>query len=195
MRTLHVLQHSLIGESSLKKIGHIWIACSKFAFRKYFVSEHNRQRSNGQMMMKRGFDMQIAVNYNQTTLTHTVETSANWFGPHKNVNRWCTGICRSHNPNDCPPFYIYIPVVWRMRRTLTAMGFGICALSLPLSLNFFLNSNVQCDDRLVCLTPCRIRHCIINYKSKVMPWQTWIVSESSRWLILPDFKTIGTWRW
>jgi hypothetical protein len=35
----------------------------RFAFRIYFVSEHNRQRSNGQMMMKRGFDMQIAVNY------------------------------------------------------------------------------------------------------------------------------------
>jgi hypothetical protein len=32
-------------------------------------------------------------------------------------------------------------------------------------------------------------------KSKAIPLQTWTVLEGSRRLRLPDFKTIGTWRW
>jgi len=32
-------------------------------------------------------------------------------------------------------------------------------------------------------------------KGKAIPLQTWTDPESSRRLRLPDFKTIGTWKW
>jgi len=32
-------------------------------------------------------------------------------------------------------------------------------------------------------------------KGKAIPLQVWTGSEGSRKLRLPDFKTIGTWRW
>ena len=35
------------------------------------------------------------------------------------------------------------------------------------------------------------KHILIN----AIPWQTWTGPEGSRRLRLPDFKTIGTWRW
>jgi len=32
-------------------------------------------------------------------------------------------------------------------------------------------------------------------KGKANPWQAWTGPEGYRRLRLPDFKTIGTWRW
>jgi hypothetical protein len=34
-----------------------------------------------------------------------------------------------------------------------------------------------------------------SYRGKVIPLQAWTGPEESRRLRLPDFKTIGTWRW
>ena len=38
-------------------------------------------------------------------------------------------------------------------------------------------------------------HKILNYKRKAIPLQAWTGPEGSRRLRLPDFKTIGTWKW
>jgi len=45
--------------------------------------------------------------------------------------------------------------------------------------------------RIVCGTALHPQHCI----GKAIPLQAWTGPESSRRLRLPDFKTIGTWRW
>jgi len=40
--------------------------------------------------------------------------------------------------------------------------------------------------------------CTINYsksKGKAIPLQAWTGPEGFRRLRLPDFKTVGTWRW
>jgi len=36
---------------------------------------------------------------------------------------------------------------------------------------------------------------IVKGKDKAIPLQAWTDSKVSRRLRLPDFKTIGTWRW
>jgi hypothetical protein len=36
---------------------------------------------------------------------------------------------------------------------------------------------------------------IIKGKNKAIPLRAWAIPEGSRRLRLPDFKTIGTWRW
>jgi len=36
---------------------------------------------------------------------------------------------------------------------------------------------------------------IYNYKGKAIPLQAWTGPKGSRRLRIPDFKTIGTWRW
>jgi hypothetical protein len=36
---------------------------------------------------------------------------------------------------------------------------------------------------------------IVKVEVKAIPLQTWTGPEGSRWLRLPDFKTIGTRRW
>jgi len=38
-------------------------------------------------------------------------------------------------------------------------------------------------------------HLIRTGKGKAIPLQAWTGPEGSRRLQLPDFKTIGTWRW
>jgi len=43
--------------------------------------------------------------------------------------------------------------------------------------------------------PSRMFLSIRNGKGKAIPLQAWTGPEGSRKLRLPDFKTIGTWRW
>jgi len=35
----------------------------------------------------------------------------------------------------------------------------------------------------------------LRYKGKAIPLQVWTCPEGSRRSRLPDFKTVGTWRW
>jgi len=40
-----------------------------------------------------------------------------------------------------------------------------------------------------------LRYVPWRYKGKAIPLQTWTGRDVSKRLGLPDFKTIGTWRW
>ena len=44
-------------------------------------------------------------------------------------------------------------------------------------------------------SPCAITFQLVKVKGKAIPLQAWTGPEGSRRLRLPDFKTVGTWRW
>jgi len=47
----------------------------------------------------------------------------------------------------------------------------------------------------VFLTWCHWTWCRLGSKGKAIPLQAWTTPEGSKRLRLPDFKTVGTWRW
>jgi len=54
------------------------------------------------------------------------------------------------------------------------------------------NKLKNCCIWLVIYLNCTMMH---GLKDKAIPLQAWTGLEGSRWLRLPDFKTIGTWMW
>ena len=88
-------------------------------------------------------------------------------------------------------------------KTLTGCCFGHHAV-LPTDV---VLGTMQCYQQMLFWAPCSVtnRCCFGHHavlptsaltgEDKAIPLQSWTDPEGSRNLRLPDFKTIGTWRW
>jgi hypothetical protein len=126
----------------------------------------------------------------ETVVKQSTSHLGGWVGPRAGLRnlKWEKISWPATNPASSPVtkltelFWVYHV---RMRFTINMADSMLC--HLPLTFHVFHSSKTaKWTDT---------EHYVFHIKGKTIPLQAWTGPKGSRRVRLPDFKTIGTWRW